>query len=157
MQQDIFAGSNPFRTYYREAGALSVLTLAMLTALPALAQSSAAALAVSAISASDAEAGAAAVAAADSAEGGAASIAAADGSLEVIARVTVSTRRRNETSQSVPTSMSVLDSKNLEDSRIYRVQDLQQLLPSTTVNYVHARQLSFAVRGLGNNTASDGL
>jgi iron complex outermembrane receptor protein len=89
--------------------------------------------------------------------GAAANIAAADASLEVIARVTVSTRRRNETSQSVPTTMSVLDAKSLEDNRIYRVQDLQQLLPSTTVNFVHARQLSFAVRGLGNNTASDGL
>jgi iron complex outermembrane receptor protein len=76
---------------------------------------------------------------------------------QVIASVTVSTRRRNETSQSVPTTMSVLDDKSLENNRVYRVQDLQQLLPSTTVNFVHARQLSFAVRGLGNNTASDGL
>jgi len=76
---------------------------------------------------------------------------------QVIASVTVSTRRRNETSQSVPATMSVLDDKSLENNRIYRVQDLQQLLPSTTVNFVHARQLSFAVRGLGNNTASDGL
>src|SRR5471032_609348 len=83
--------------------------------------------------------------------------AAGDASLEVVARVTVSTRRRNETSQSVPTSMSVLDSSALEGNRVYRVQDLQQLLPSTTVNYVHARQMSFAVRGLGNNPASDGL
>ena len=154
MQQDIFAGSTPFRTYYREAGALSALTLAMLAAVPALAQSSSAALAVSAISATDADAGTAA--AADATDAGA-TAAGADAALEVIARVTVSTRRRNETSQSVPTSMSVVDSKTLEDSRVYRVQDLQQLLPSTTVNYVHARQLSFAVRGLGNNTASDGL
>lgn len=82
---------------------------------------------------------------------------AAEASTDVIARITVSTRRRNETSQNVPTTMSVLDDKTLENNRIYRVQDLQQLLPSTTVNFVHARQLSFAVRGLGNNTASDGL
>ena len=83
--------------------------------------------------------------------------AAVDASQEVVARVTVSTRRRNETSQSVPTTMSVLDANTLESNRVYRVQDLQQLLPSTTVNYVHARQMSFAVRGLGNNPASDGL
>ena len=83
--------------------------------------------------------------------------AAVDASQEVVARVTVSTRRRNETSQSVPTTMSVLDANTLEGNRVYRVQDLQQLLPSTTVNYVHARQMSFAVRGLGNNPASDGL
>jgi len=109
----------------------------------------AAALAVAAISDTTAEAGAA--------PDSAANVAAADASTEVIARVTVATRRRNETSQSVPTTMSVLDDKTLDNNRIYRVQDLQQLLPSTTVNFVHARQLSFAVRGLGNNTASDGL
>ena len=86
-----------------------------------------------------------------------ASAATVDASQEIIARVTVSTRRRNETSQSVPTTMSVLDANSLENNRVYRVQDLQQLLPSTTVNYVHARQMSFAVRGLGNNPASDGL
>src|SRR5471032_952628 len=78
-------------------------------------------------------------------------------SLDTIARVYVSTRRHVESSQSVPTSMSVLSDKALESDRIYRVQDLQQLLPSTTVNFVHARQLSFAIRGLGNNTANDGL
>ena len=114
------------------------------------AQAQAAALAVAAIS----DTAANAVEAGAAADGTAA--AGADVS-QVIASVTVSTRRRNETSQSVPTTMSVLDSKALEDNRVYRVQDLQQLLPSTTVNYVHARQISFAVRGLGNNPASDGL
>ncbi|MGV7209928.1 TonB-dependent receptor [Oxalobacteraceae bacterium A2-2] len=106
---------------------------------------------------SSATAAAAAADGAIAAGGAAVTEAAADASLEVIARVTVSTRRRNETSQNVPTSMSVLDDRTLENNRVYRVQDLQQLLPSTTVNFVHARQLSFAVRGLGNNTASDGL
>jgi len=91
------------------------------------------------------------------ADGASASTAGADAALEVVARVTVSARRRNESSQSVPTTMSVLEASALEGNRVYRVQDLQQLLPSTTVNFVHARQLSFAVRGLGNNTASDGL
>ncbi len=91
------------------------------------------------------------------ADGASASTAGADAALEVVARVTVSARRRNESSQSVPTTMSVLEASALEGNRVYRVQDLQQLLPSTTVNYVHARQMSFAVRGLGNNPASDGL
>jgi iron complex outermembrane receptor protein len=107
-----------------------------------------------------AAAAAASVSAAAEAEqdGGASSAATVGADVsQVIASVTVSTRRRNETSQSVPTTMSVLDDKTLENNRVYRVQDLQQLLPSTTVNFVHARQLSFAVRGLGNNTASDGL
>ncbi|AXA22811.1 MULTISPECIES: TonB-dependent receptor [Pseudomonas] len=71
--------------------------------------------------------------------------------------VTVNARRREETSQSVPTPISVLGSETLETQRIYRVQDLQQLVPSTNVAYVHARQSSISIRGLGNNPASDGL
>ena len=119
------------------------------------------ALAVAAISNTATEASAAAPGVAtdvavDAAGANAANTVGADVA-QVIASVTVSTRRRNETSQSVPSTMSVLDDKSLENNRVYRVQDLQQLLPSTTVNFVHARQLSFAVRGLGNNTASDGL
>ena len=71
--------------------------------------------------------------------------------------VTVNARRREETAQSVPTAISVLNSETLETQRIYRVQDLQQLVPSTNVAYVHARQSSISIRGLGNNPASDGL
>ncbi len=71
--------------------------------------------------------------------------------------ITVNARRREETSQSVPTPISVLGSETLETQRIYRVQDLQQLVPSTNVAYVHARQSSISIRGLGNNPASDGL
>jgi len=76
---------------------------------------------------------------------------------DTIQTVLVSTRRRVESAQSVPTPMTVLNGDALEANRVYRAQDLQQLLPSTTINYVHARQMSFAVRGLGNNPASDGL
>ena len=130
--------------------------LLLVAAAPVQAQN-AAAVGVSAVSGVAAEAVAVTAAAEGAADPAATAAAAADASLEVVARVTVSTRRRNETSQSVPTSMSVLDSSALEGNRVYRVQDLQQLLPSTTVNYVHARQMSFAVRGLGNNPASDGL
>jgi iron complex outermembrane receptor protein len=101
--------------------------------------------------------------AADAAASGAADpqAEAAGGSAEAfvgaVQTVLVTTRRRVESSQNVPTPMTVLGEDALDGSRTYRVQDLQQLLPSTTINYVHARQLSFAVRGLGNNPASDGL
>ena len=57
----------------------------------------------------------------------------------------------------MPTPISVLGAETLETQRIYRVQDLQQLVPSTNVAYVHARQSSISIRGLGNNPASDGL
>ncbi|QLF94433.1 TonB-dependent receptor [Pseudomonas sp. ABC1] len=71
--------------------------------------------------------------------------------------VTVNARRREESAQDVPTPISVLGGEVLENQRIYRVQDIQQLVPSTSVAYVHARQSSIAIRGLGNNPASDGL
>ncbi|RON98336.1 TonB-dependent receptor [Pseudomonas moraviensis] len=71
--------------------------------------------------------------------------------------VTVTTRRREESSQDVPTPMSVLSGQNLETQRVYRIQDLQQLVPSVNVAYMHARQSSVSIRGLGNNPASDGL
>ncbi|HEY1148309.1 MAG TPA: TonB-dependent receptor [Pseudoduganella sp.] len=101
-------------------------------------------------SAASAASGASAAVSADGADGDAAFAGA-------VQTVLVTTRRRVESSQNVPTPMTVLGEDLLDGSRTYRVQDLQQLLPSTTINYVHARQMSFAVRGLGNNPASDGL
>ncbi|MGH8466339.1 MAG: TonB-dependent receptor, partial [Pseudomonas sp.] len=71
--------------------------------------------------------------------------------------VTVTARRREESAQSVPTPISVLDGQALESQRVYRIQDLQQLVPSVNVAYMHARQSSVSIRGLGNNPASDGL
>jgi iron complex outermembrane receptor protein len=97
------------------------------------------------------------LAATGSAAVAAATTAAAVPEADAMQTVLVTTRRRVESAQNVPTPMTVLSSEVLDNNRIYRVQDLQQLLPSATINYVHARQLSFAVRGLGNNPASDGL
>ncbi|WP_085717804.1 TonB-dependent receptor [Pseudomonas sp. B28(2017)] len=71
--------------------------------------------------------------------------------------VTVTTRRREESSQDVPAPMSVVSGQTLETQRVYRIQDLQQLVPSVNVAYMHARQSSVSIRGLGNNPASDGL
>jgi len=71
--------------------------------------------------------------------------------------VTVTARRREESAQDVPTPMSVIDGQALETQRVYRIQDLQQLVPSVNVAYMHARQSSVSIRGLGNNPASDGL
>ncbi|WP_256588961.1 TonB-dependent receptor plug domain-containing protein, partial [Pseudomonas sp. HMWF021] len=63
--------------------------------------------------------------------------------------VTVTTRRREESSQDVPTPMSVVSGQTLETQRVYRIQDLQQLVPSVNVAYMHARQSSVSIRGLG--------
>ncbi|MBG7039308.1 TonB-dependent receptor [Pseudomonas aeruginosa] len=74
-----------------------------------------------------------------------------------LGKVTVTARRREEDSQKVPTPITVLGGETLEAQRLSRVQDLQQVLPSVNVAYIHARQSSVAVRGIGNNPASDGL
>ncbi|WIX38178.1 TonB-dependent receptor [Pseudomonas aeruginosa] len=74
-----------------------------------------------------------------------------------LGKVTVTARRREEDSQKVPTPITVLGGETLEAQRISRVQDLQQVLPSVNVAYIHVRQSSVAVRGIGNNPASDGL
>ncbi|MBK5012807.1 TonB-dependent receptor [Pseudomonas sp. S60] len=71
--------------------------------------------------------------------------------------VTVTARRREESAQDVPATMSVISGQSLENQRVYRIQDLQQLTPSLNVAYMHARQSSVSIRGLGNNPGSDGL
>ena len=94
---------------------------------------------------------------AQAADAGAAQSAPAARSDSQLKTVTVTARRREESAQDVPTPMSVLDGQALESQRIYRIQDLQQLVPSVNVAYMHARQSSVSIRGLGNNPASDGL
>jgi iron complex outermembrane receptor protein len=141
-----------------QLGAIALAVLAL--AGPVHAAGDAAATAVAAAAGvAAAEAGGAQAEAAGAA--GSVADVAANGAEPVIVgavqSVLVTTRRRVESSQNVPTPMTVLGEDALDGSRTYRVQDLQQLLPSTTINYVHARQMSFAVRGLGNNPASDGL
>ncbi|WP_342633106.1 TonB-dependent receptor [Pseudomonas sp. TTU2014-080ASC] len=74
-----------------------------------------------------------------------------------LGKVTVTARRRAEDVQDVPTPITTLSGATLESQKVYRVQDLQQVLPSVNVAYIHARQSSVAVRGIGNNPASDGL
>ncbi|MCB5184787.1 TonB-dependent receptor [Methylobacillus gramineus] len=71
--------------------------------------------------------------------------------------ITVTARRRTEKEQDVPAPISVIKGEQLEATKIYQVQDLQQLLPNFTAQFIHARQSSVAVRGIGNNTANEGL
>lgn len=71
--------------------------------------------------------------------------------------VTVTARRRTEKAQDVPAPISVISGQELEAQRLYQVQDLQQALPNVTSQFLHARQSSLSVRGIGNNTANEGL
>ncbi|WP_083237489.1 TonB-dependent receptor [Burkholderia singularis] len=75
----------------------------------------------------------------------------------VLKDVVVTARRRKESAQRVPAPISTVSGDDLELLRNYRVQDLQTVLPSTNVAFIHARQSSVSVRGLGNNPANDGL
>ena len=71
--------------------------------------------------------------------------------------ITVTARRRAEDSQDVPIPIATLSGKDWDDSGQVRLEDLNQHLPSTNVQFANPRQTSIAVRGLGNNPANDAL
>ncbi|QKZ05687.1 TonB-dependent receptor [Pseudomonas eucalypticola] len=71
--------------------------------------------------------------------------------------VTVSARRREENAQDIPTPMTTLSGQALENQRLYRLQDLQQALPSVNIAYSQSRVSNIAVRGIGNNQVGEGL
>ncbi len=72
--------------------------------------------------------------------------------------VTVSARRREEDPQQVPVPITVINGETLDSQRVYKLQDLQQLLPGTTVSLAQPRQASISVRGIGANSGnSDGI
>jgi len=74
-----------------------------------------------------------------------------------IEEVVVTARRREEKAQDVPISMTVLGGDALTNTNTYRLEDIATKLPSTNVTVSNPRQNSFAVRGIGNNPANDGL
>jgi len=71
--------------------------------------------------------------------------------------VVVSARRRAENAQDVPIPITALSGTALDQSGVYRLEDLNDRMPSLNVQFANPRQTSIAVRGLGNNPANDGL
>ena len=71
--------------------------------------------------------------------------------------ITVTARRRAEDSQDVPIPIATLSGREWDDTGQVRLEDLNQHLPSTNVQFANPRQSSIAVRGLGNNPANDAL
>jgi iron complex outermembrane receptor protein len=71
--------------------------------------------------------------------------------------VVVSARRRAENAQDVPIPITALSGAALDQSGVYRIEDLNSRLPSLNAQFANPRQTSIAVRGLGNNPANDGL
>ncbi len=74
-----------------------------------------------------------------------------------IEEVVVTARRRSENAQDVPIPITAVSGDVLERSGQYRLEDLNQRLPSLNAQFANPRQTSIAVRGLGNNPANDGL
>ncbi|PKU23068.1 TonB-dependent receptor [Telmatospirillum siberiense] len=71
--------------------------------------------------------------------------------------VVVTARRREEKAQDVPIPMTVLGGDALTATGTFRIEDIARQLPSTNVTVNNPRQSSIAIRGIGNNPASDGL
>src|SRR5882724_5567317 len=74
-----------------------------------------------------------------------------------IESVTVSARRREERAQDVPIPIATVSGDSLERIGRFRLENLNQSLPSTNIQFNNPRQASIAVRGLGNNPANDAL
>jgi iron complex outermembrane recepter protein len=71
--------------------------------------------------------------------------------------ITVTARRREENAQDVPIPIAVMSGAMIERGGRFRLEELQQVLPSTNIQFYNPRQTSIAVRGLGNNPANDAL
>jgi len=74
-----------------------------------------------------------------------------------LGQITVTARRRSERAQDVPIPIAVVSGDDLDETGRFRVEDLNEDLPSTNIEYINPRQSSIAVRGLGNNPANDAL
>jgi iron complex outermembrane receptor protein len=77
-----------------------------------------------------------------------------DGGLET---VTVTARKRAENVQDVPLAVTAVGGDDLDANGTSQIQQLQFQAPGLVVDTPNPRQTSFAIRGLGNNPAADGL
>src|SRR5687768_4913063 len=76
---------------------------------------------------------------------------------ETLPAVTVNARGRSEAAQQVPIPLTSIDGEALETQQSWRLEDLQQWLPSTSITFGDPRQSAIAVRGVGRNPSNDGL
>lgn len=71
--------------------------------------------------------------------------------------IVVTARKRAERVDEVPLSVTRVAGPLLEQRRLYRIDDLQQLAPGLNISYFNPRGNYVAIRGIGRNPASDGL
>ncbi|WP_083454207.1 TonB-dependent receptor [Pseudomonas sp. P97.38] len=70
---------------------------------------------------------------------------------------TVTARRREEDPQHVPIPINVLYGEQLDEAGLYRLQDIQQLVPGLVVSGHDTRFAGFGLRGFGATAYNDGL
>src|SRR5579872_5125414 len=80
-----------------------------------------------------------------------------DDSSDTVETVYVTARKQSEDLQKVPLPVTALSGKDLSDRNDTQVKQLQLIVPGLTVADSNARQMNFALRGLGNNPTSNGL
>src|SRR4051812_45579800 len=80
-----------------------------------------------------------------------------DAEAEGPTRMVVTARRRDEDEQRVPIATTTVSGNSFARSGHYRLEDLNQIAPSTNIQFSNPRQTSLVVRGLGNNPANDSL
>ena len=80
--------------------------------------------------------------------------AAAEGGLP---EVVVTARRRDEDAQLVPIAMTTVSGDSFASSGRVRLEELNQSMPSTNIQFSGPRQTSIVVRGIGNNPGNDSL
>ncbi|HEX6397115.1 MAG TPA: TonB-dependent receptor, partial [Steroidobacteraceae bacterium] len=73
------------------------------------------------------------------------------------AEIIVTARRRDEDVQRVPIPIATVRGDSLAASGRLRLEDLNQVFPSTNIQFHGPRQTSIVVRGIGNNPANDAL
>jgi iron complex outermembrane receptor protein len=83
-------------------------------------------------------------------------VAAADAGIG-LETVVVTARKRSENVQDVPIAVTAVSGADLEASGTSQIQQLQFQAPGLVVVTPNPRQTSFAIRGLGNNPAANGL
>jgi iron complex outermembrane recepter protein len=74
-----------------------------------------------------------------------------------LADVVVTARRRIELAHDVPIPITTIGGGDLSGFNQPRLEDLDEHLPSTNIQYANPRQTSIGVRGLGDSPADDTL
>lgn len=69
----------------------------------------------------------------------------------------VSARKRSEDLLDVPLSVTVVSGSTLQRDGDYSIQDLAEKVPNLIIEPSNPRQTSISIRGLGKNSANDGL